>query len=285
MEHLKTIFVTGATGNQGSAVVQGLSDAGFKVKALTRNVASANVKNLSSPNIEWVQGDLNHMDTYRNHLKDVDGVFCVLTYVNGVEKEKMQGLNLVRLAKEYGVKHFLYSSVIGCDLKTGIPHWESKHVIENSIKQTGIPFTIIRPASFYENFLFPQVKSRILKGILPSPVNKSKRQQFLSAKDIGPVSLKIFRDPDKYLGRTIILATEEMDMGEVAHVLSEELGRQIKYQKMPNLITRLVLGKNLYKMFNWVNENNAVFVKDVDALHKEFPNPTSLKQWISCHFK
>ena len=73
-------------------------------------------------------------------------------------------MNLANLAKEYDVKHFLYSSVIGADLNTGIPHWESKFKIENHIKQINLPYTIIRPASLFENFLIPQVKSRIVKG-------------------------------------------------------------------------------------------------------------------------
>ena len=70
------------------------------------------------------------------------------------------------MAKENGVKHFLYSSVIGADVHTGIPHWESKFQIENHIKQIGLSYTIIRPASLFENLLIPQVKSRLLKGKL-----------------------------------------------------------------------------------------------------------------------
>ena len=50
-------------------------------------------------------------------------------------------------------------------------------------------------------------------------------------------------NPDKYLGKTITLAAEEMDMKKVANIFSEVLGKEIKYQKLPMLITRLVMGK------------------------------------------
>ena len=86
--------------------------------------------------------------------------------------------------------------------------------------------------------------------------------------------------PDKYLGSTLTIAAEQMDMKKVANIFSEVLGEEIKYQKLPMFITRLVMGKNLYKMFTWINENDAVFLKDLDAFRKEYPHMTELKQWI-----
>lgn len=154
----KTIFVTGGTGNQGGAVAINLLRSGCTVKVLTRNIDSAKAQELKKLNIELVKGDLNYADTYREHLKNVYGIFSVQTFENGVEKEINQGITLATIAKELGVKHFLYSSVAGANLNTGVPLMDSKMKIENHIKQTGLPFTIIRPTSLYENFLIPQVK-------------------------------------------------------------------------------------------------------------------------------
>jgi uncharacterized protein YbjT (DUF2867 family) len=285
MQNSKTIFVTGATGNQGGAVARSLINNGFKVKVLTRNSSSPHAQNLKKLDAEVIQGDLNNTGTFRNHIKGVDGIFAALTYENGIEKEIAQGMNLVNLAKEFEVKHFLYSSVIGADQHTGIPNWESKFKIENYLKQMNLPYTIIRPSSLFENFLIPQVKNRILKGKLASPVNKDVLQQFISSKDIGEIGASIFMDPGKYLGKTITIAAEEMDMKKVADIFSEGLGKEIKYQKLPMVITRLVMGKNLYKMFKWVNENDAVFLKDLEGFRKEYPNLTGLKQWIQLNFK
>jgi len=282
---MKTIFVTGATGNQGGAVAASLIKKGFKIKVLTRNVASAKAQKFQKLNVELIKGDLNDLNTYRNHLKDVDGIFSVQTFENGIEKEIKQGIDLANLAKEYGVNHFLYSSVAGADLNTGIPHFDSKYKIENYIKQLGLPYTIMRPNSLFENFLIPQVRSRILKGKLASPINKNKTQQFISAVDIGEISADIFLDKDRYLGKTITIGSEEMDIQQVAAIFSEVLGKEISYQKFPMLIARFVMGKDLYKMFKWINENDAVFIKDLELFKKENPNLLSLKQWIKVNFK
>ncbi len=282
---MKTIFVTGATGNQGGAVAASLLKNDFKVKVLTRKTDSIKAQNLPRQNVEIVKGDLNDLNTFRNHLKDIDGIFSVQTFENGIDKEIKQGIDLANLAKEYGVNHFLYSSVAGADLNTGIPHFDSKYKIENHIKQIGLPYTIIRVNSLFENFLIPQVKSRIVKGKLASPINKNKTQQFISAVDIGEISADIFLNKDKYLRKTITIGSEEMDMQQVANTFSEVLNKEIKYQKLPMLIARLVMGKDLYKMFTWINENDAVFMKDLVLFKNEHPNLTSLKQWIKLNFK
>jgi uncharacterized protein YbjT (DUF2867 family) len=281
----KIIFVTGGTGNQGGAVARNLLQQGFTVKVLTRNINSTKAQNLKKPGIELVRGDLNNADSYREHLKDVHGVFSVQTFENGVEEEINQGIKLATVAKEVGVKHFLYSSAIGADLNTNVPHIESKFKIENHIKQIGLPFTIIRPTSLYENFLIPQVRKGILKGKLVQPINRDTIQQYVAVEDIGKAAAKIFQNSDLYFGRTIPLATEQLSTQEVADIFSHVLNKKIEYQKLPVLITRLFLGKDLYKMFKWINEKSSFQKEDLELTHKEFPNLVSLKSWIEMNFK
>ncbi|MBC7745013.1 MAG: NmrA/HSCARG family protein [Flavobacterium sp.] len=281
----KTIFVTGGTGTQGGSVARNLSQQGFIVKVLTRNTNSAKALNLKKLNIELIQGDLNNADSYREHLKDVYGIFSVQTFENGVDKEITQGITLATHGKEVGVKHFLYSSVVGANLNTGIPHFNSKLKIENHIKQIGLPFTIIRPASLYENFLIPQVKNGILKGRLVQPINRDTMQQYIAAEDIGKAAAKIFLNSDAYLGKTIPLASEQLSTWEVANVFSKVLNKQVEYKKLPALITRVFLGNGLYKMFKWMNEKSDFNRKDVELTSKEFPNLLSLESWISINFK
>jgi uncharacterized protein YbjT (DUF2867 family) len=284
MQKDKTIFVTGATGNQGGAVLRYLVSSGFRVKALVRNPSTDAGKRLVHPNVEIISGDLNDPRTYQHHLDQVDAVFCNLSFKNGVDKELNQGINLVNNAKERKVKYFLYSSVIGCDANTGIPHWESKFKIENHLKESGIDYTIIRPTSLYENLLIPEVYKRILKGKLVLPTNKDKVQQFISAEDIGKIATTMFSDPTKYTGKTVTVATEQMDGAQLAGLLTIALERTITYQKLPMIITRLVMGRDLAKMFRWLNNNDALFVKDMANVRNEFPGMLGLQDWVKTRF-
>lgn len=285
MQNGKTIFVTGATGNQGGAVLRHLLNKGFHVKALIRNPDSTRAKLIVQENVEIINGDLNDPASYSNHLQNTDAAFCNLQFTEGVDKEIRQGINFATISREQGVKHLIYSSVVGCDLNTGIPHWESKLKIENHIKSTGINFTILRPSSLFENLLLPQVKSRILKGKLVLPTKADKVQQFIGADDMGMISTTILSDPSKYTGRTINLASEQMDGKQLAHLFSGILNKEIKFQQLPGFITRLVMGKGLARMFSWINNNDAVFVKDIQELKKEFPGMGSIKKWVEINFK
>jgi uncharacterized protein YbjT (DUF2867 family) len=284
MERTKIFFVTGTTGNQGGAVAKNLLSRGYSVKALTRDPSSVKAKSLKEAKAEIINGDLNKPSGFAEHLKNVDGIFSVQTFENGIKKEIQQGIALADLAKQYAVPHFVYSSVIGSDAHTGIPHWESKFVVENHVKSLGLPYTIIRPSSLYENFLIPQVKSRILKGKLVTPADGNTVQQFISAEDIGKITAEIFTNPAHYAGKTMVVAAEELNMHEVANIFSEALEKKITYNKLPTLITRLAMGKDLYKMFTWINKNDAVFLKDINAFKKEFPDLLDLKTWIRDRF-
>lgn len=106
----------------------------------------------------------------------------------------------------------------------------------------------------------------------------------ISSRDIGIISAGIFAEPEKYAGRIITAASEVMDLEQAAKIFSKVLNKDIVFKKLPSLITRLALGKNLYKMFKWINENNAVFLNDLDSFKKEFPGLMYLEEWIKLNF-
>jgi uncharacterized protein YbjT (DUF2867 family) len=148
-----------------------------------------------------------------------------------------------------------------------------------------LPYTIIRPASFFENFLIPQVKSRLLKGKLVMPINKDKVQQLISTEDVGKIVSSVFIEPARYLKKIIPVAAVQMDMQEVAEIFSSVWARKVVYQKLPGLITRLAMGKDLSKMFRWINNNDVIFIKDLNTFKKESPGLVGLEQWIRLYFK
>lgn len=285
MESKKLIFVTGGTGNQGGAVARNLVLNGFKVKVLTRDPDSAKARNLKKLDVELIKGDLDNPATYRHHLKHVYGVFSVQTFEKGTKREIEQGKNLADLAKVMGVKHFVYTSVAGAGLNSGIPHFESKLKIEDYIKKLELPYTVIRPVSFYENFLFPQVKKGILKGKLVQPSNRYTVLQYVASDDIGKAVVQIFQNPELYLYQTLTLANESLSTQEVADLFSEQLNIPVAYKKLPWVVTRFVLGKDICKMYSWLNKGNLLAQPEEITVKNDFPEMLSLKNWIGMNFK
>jgi len=285
MKIAKKVLVTGVTGKQGGAVARNLINKNVEVFGLSRNTGTAGAKELKELGIQVLEGNLDEISSYRSYLENIDTVFFVQAMEQGYDNEVKQGKMFIQAVVEQGIKHLVYSSVLGADLNTGVPHFDSKNELEKFIKQNGITYTILRPASFNENFLNPEITKRILKGKLVMPLHKNVIQQFVSTNDIGKITTQVINNPDTYKNKTISIATDEKQMHEVADIFSQVLNKKITYNKLPGIITRLVMGKNLYKMFSYMNKNNFKAVEDIDALKKEFSGLGNLNQWIATTFK
>src|SRR5690606_5920001 len=136
-----------------------------------------------------------------------------------------------------------------------------------------------------ENFLFPQVRKNIVRGKMVYPLNKNVVQQFIGARDIGEIATKIFLNARQYIGKTLPVAVEQMDMHQVTDLFSKVMHKEIKFQKLPSWITRLFMGKNLFQMFEWVDHNQKDYTKEISLVQSEFSGLLSLKDWIRFHFE
>jgi len=209
MEKTKNVFITGITGNQGGAVARHLINENVKIFGLTRNTGSKTAKEITELGVNVLEGDLNDLSSYKGHLVNIDVVFFVQAMEQGAENEIKQGKIFIAEAKKQGIEHLVYSSVLGADLKTGVPHFDSKNELEEYIKQNEITYTILRPASFNENFLNPEVTKRIYKGKLVMPLNKNVIQQYISTDDIGKIAAQVIKNLESYLNKTITIATDK----------------------------------------------------------------------------
>src|ERR1700674_5265643 len=153
----RTILITGVTGNQGGAVAQALQGSGFHLRGLTRKPESERAAALARQGIDIVKGDLDDEVTLRRALAGAWGVFGVQNAGEaGVEREEAQGKRLATLAREAGVQHCVYTSVGSAHKRTGIPHFDNKWRIEETVRSLRFPsHVILRPVFFMENLLAP----------------------------------------------------------------------------------------------------------------------------------
>ena len=90
----KIIAVTGATGQQGSAVARKLLGDGWKVRALTRDVSKPAAQELKSMGAELIAGDMDNRAELKAAFKGAYGVFSVQNYwlpTVGFDNEIKQG--------------------------------------------------------------------------------------------------------------------------------------------------------------------------------------------------
>ncbi len=285
MKNIQKVFITGVTGKQGGAVARNLINSDIEILGLTRNTESAKAIELQKSGVSIIKGDLDKPDSFGDLLDNIDVFFLVQAFEQGAKSEIEQAKKVIDLACNKGVNHLVYSSVMAADLNTGIPHFDSKYVIEKYIHSKGIDYTILRPASFNENYLNPEVLKRLKKGKLVMPLNKNVVQQLISTEDVGKIASQVIRNISKYRNKTISLATDEKSILEQAKSFSEGLEMPVSYQKLPGIFTLLFMGMDLYKMFAYMNKNNFTIVDNIDEIKKEFDGLGDLDQWIRTSFK
>ncbi|MBI5508437.1 MAG: NmrA/HSCARG family protein [Deltaproteobacteria bacterium] len=227
----KIVLVTGATGRQGGAVANALIDLGFKVKTLVRHADSERAKALSKLGAGVTVGDLDDATSLARALEGAWGVFAVQnTWEAGVEREEEQGKRLARVARERGVKHFVYSSVCSANRATSIPHFENKWRIEEEVRKLDFPsYTILRPVFFMENFCSPWFKPALADGQLTLGVRPDTRLQMIAVGDIGRVGGRAFEEHSRFNRRELALAGDACTMPEAAATLSRALGKAIRF--------------------------------------------------------
>ena len=273
----RLILVTGATGNQGGAVARHLLQRGnFRVRALVRDPNKPAAQALKQAGAELVSGDFSDRASLDRALQDVYGVFSVQGFEDGLEAEIRQGKTLADAASSAGIQHFVYSSVGSAERKTGIPHFDSKFQVEEYIRASGLPYTIMRPVFFFYNY--NSMRPMIENGTLPQPLSPETKLQQLSEEDYGKMVAEVFERPADFLKREIEVASVDMTMTEIAAAFSRVLGKSVNYQQIPFEAFEQQAGEEVTIMYRWFE--NVGYAADLAKLKRDFPTPTDFESYL-----
>jgi uncharacterized protein YbjT (DUF2867 family) len=268
MSTKRSVLVAGATGQQGGAVARALLSRGHRVKALTRNPDSDAARRLMSAGADIVTGDLGDTASILRAASGVDTLF-LMGNVNevGTEAETRQGIIAAEAAKAASVGHLIYSSVADANKKTGIPHFDSKYLVEKHIALLGIPFTISAPASFMENIVAPWSIGALRQGTFAFPMPPKRVIQLIALTDIGAFVVALTERRDQVFGKRFDLAGDELSGEEQANILSDAMGRPINYQEIP-IAAASQQSEDVAIMFEWFDRVGAD--ADIAALRRDF---------------
>lgn len=272
------ILITGATGQQGGSVAGNLVGKDFKnIRVLTRHPEKAKI--YRDMGIDVFKGDLREPSTLKKAMKGVKKLFLVTTpYEEGVEAEIDQGISAIDAAREAGVQHVIYSSVCSAHRETGIPHFESKWKIEHHLVQSGLPYTILRPAWFFENyqtFMLPAIQS----GRVSTPLLPDRPLQQIAVQDVGEFAAAAIERPDEFIGLQLDIAGEALTFPEVLTILGNLAGKTIEYVPMSLEESEKAYGHDFTVMYDWFNRVG--YNVDIPTLQQTWDIPlTKFRDWI-----
>ena len=259
-------LVLGATGGQGGAVAGALLARGVPIRALVRRPDEASVRRLRERGVEVFVGSLDDRSALAEAMRRVAGVFAVTTpFEAGVDAEVAQGRAIVAAAIDERVPHLVFSSVAGADQHTGVPHFDSKAIIETELAASGVPYSITAPTYFFDNALGGV--DRIDAGILDLPLPPDRPLQQLARPDLGAFVAKVLVDPTPYIGQRIELASDAPTPAQMAELLSAALGRPVRHEQTP---LESIRNPDMHAM--WMFLNGPGYRVDLDALHASNPD-------------
>ncbi|MTI79292.1 MAG: complex I NDUFA9 subunit family protein [Firmicutes bacterium] len=269
------ILVTGATGFLGRHVVKTLTNAGEKVRCLVRNPKKADL-----PGVELVQGDVTDEVSLAVACTGVDTIIHLVAIIRETKSTSFKDINIkgtenvVKAAKESGVKHFVHISALGAGTNPKLKYGYSKGVAEVEVVNSGLRYTILRPSVIFGSgfgFVDRLLQAlRMTPTVVALPGDGSIKFQPIWVKDVASCILKVAQDTNKYKNRIIdIGGPEHLTYEQMMDILMEVTG--IKKAKVP---VPIPLVRIAVKFMQYFMEDPPVTTVELDQLHSD--NITSI---------
>ena len=189
------ILVTAAHGNQGRVLIPMLHRAGHKVRALRSTPGrDKELRRLGAD--EVIVGDAADRSVLRRALDGIDTVYHVGPSAHPRERE--MGFAMVDVARESGVRHLIFNSVLHAIASKLIQH-KTKRDVEEYIIESGVNFTILQPSDY---MLPALLRSAFESGVFRLSWSLDRLQAMIDLHDLAEIVVKMTEEREKHFGAT-----------------------------------------------------------------------------------
>lgn len=235
------ILVTGASGNVGAETIRALLTSSPTYRTLELRAAVRDPSRYTAPmaspvsRVRAVRFDFADRSGWNAALEGMDAIF--LLRPPAIADIKSTVGPFIDRAAEAGVKKIVFLSLIGVERMPYVPHYR----IEARIRASRIPFVFLRPSFFMQNLSTTHRREIAERDEIFVPAGRGKTN-FIDVRDIGEAAAKVLLESG-HEGRAYELTgAESFDYYEIARMLSQALGRPIRYAKpsAPRFVFRAV---------------------------------------------
>jgi NADH dehydrogenase len=240
-------LVVGATGRLGGMITQQLLGQGKDVRILVRHDSPSEemarqgmatpVGSLIEAGAQPVYGDLKDRASLDAAC---EGVETVITTANSalrggednVQTIEFEGNhNLIEAAKAAGVKHFVFTSVLGASPDSPVPFVQGKAKTEERLRASGIDYTILAPNVFMEVWVGMVIGGPLQAGQPVTLVGEAKRKHSLvSMADVAAFATASVDNPAARNAHLPIGGPKAMSWREIVAACSQVVGRDLPVQ-------------------------------------------------------
>ncbi len=217
--------VTGATGQLGRLVVEGL-----KGKGLSANVVAL----VRSPHkavdlgVEAREFDYNNPNQLVDSLKGIDNL--ILISGNEIGQRATQHANVIEAAKKAGVKWVVYTSLLHADTST-LSLAPEHFATEETLKASGLPYTILRNGWYTENYT-GSVAGAVAAGAFIGSAGNGKISSAARA-DFADAAVAVITGEGHQNKIYELAGDESYTLADLAAEISKQTGKAIPYNNLP----------------------------------------------------
>jgi uncharacterized protein YbjT (DUF2867 family) len=273
------VLVLNATGKVGRNACRALKEAGFEVFGTTRS-SQSDLPQLGVTPVICNYTDRASLDRALTET-GIKKLFAITDYFGAAksnsELEVTHGKIAIDAAKAAKIEHFIFVSVADAELfNEHVSHIKTKAVIEDYLRKSGVPYSVLRPTAFFENFDDAKNWNPLKKGKIK--FLSTQQLKYCSTYDIGRAAAVMFKKPEMWLGRSLDVISWEGDLSQVAQALEKVGGVPVKHSlAMPIFLRRLLL-KDLHNMFLYFEAGGPKGTPE--EFKKVIPDAFSAEDWF-----
>jgi uncharacterized protein YbjT (DUF2867 family) len=216
------------SGNIGTPAALELARLGHHVTLAGRQIVSNPV--WEALGIRQARFDINDLASITKALEGGDAFFSVSPLVENLVES---GIRAIEAAKAAGIQKIVRASAQGAGPDAAIQLGRMHFAVEKAVADSGIPFTILRPATFMQNYLTYGTPESIKgQSTFYSPLGDAKLS-LIDTRDISAVAAKVLIEPGHEGKHYELTGSEALSNPEIAELFSQALGHKVNYVSIP----------------------------------------------------
>lgn len=228
------VLVYGATGSQSSPIVWQLLQQGHQPYVFTRHPQKAEAMHDAGAHI--IEGDMSNPADLNRASQGMDAVALQIPFfLPNPADAIIYARNTIDAAKAAGVKLIVWNTsgpII--EGRSGNPAFDVRNDIADYLEASGVPYIIIQPTAYMENWLGPWTRPAVVeRDILSYPVDDETRNGWIATEDVASFVVAALERPHLANATFVVSGMENANGPELAQSFSKALGRPITYNAMP----------------------------------------------------
>lgn len=246
-KRIKTVFVTGASGFVGKAIITELLRQDYHVIAFLRQGSDKRLL-MQHPHLTTRYGDVLKYDSLVTALTGVDAIIHLVGIIEegkDVTFEKMHveaTLRVTDAAKEAGVMRFVHMSALGTRPDAHSRYHKTKFKAEEIVRRCGLEYTIFRPSLIFgQHDKSINMFAKILRkqfGVAMFPILGKGKMQPISVEDVALGMVNSLKVPESVGQIFDVGGPQAYTLKEIIGVLSKIIGKRVVTPRVPYPLAR-----------------------------------------------